>query len=215
MKAETTHLGNDSERSVPNGSESKPDSANASYGEQVAAAGAADPKGRPPVMDDAQLLALATSMAERLGRAPKIEELTKESGECQRQRASRILQKLREQIAARNIQRVIELPAELEAEMRRWIDRLKTLSAQQLAAEHVRFEERHQAGRNADKELIAELQVTLRQAREKLDTQTLVTNELLVTNRQFEDLSARLRSERDIARALAEDRMKIISQLKA
>lgn len=214
MKAETTHLGNDSERSVPNGSESKPASGNTSYGEQTTAPGAADPKGRPPVMDDAQLLALATSMAERLGRAPKIEELTKESGGCQRQRASRILQKLREQIVARNVQRMIELPAELEAEMRGWIDRLKTLSAQQLAAEHVRLEERHQVERDADKELIAELQVALRQAREKLDTQTLVTNELLVTNRQFEDLSARLRSERDIARALADDRLKIISQLK-
>ncbi|MGQ0699374.1 MAG: hypothetical protein ACT4PZ_14150 [Panacagrimonas sp.] len=216
MKPDRDPHQNVSERIVPNGSESrKPTTGKLATDKQGTSTGAPDPKGRPPVMDDPQLLALAMSMADRLGRAPKIEELIAESGGCQRQRASRVLQKLREQIAARNVRRVIELPAELETEMRGWIDRWKTISAQQLAAEHVRIEERHQAERAADKDLIVELQIALQDTRERLETQSRLTTELLATNRQIEDLSARLRTERDIARVLADDRMNIISQFKA
>lgn len=216
MKADQNPHRNDSEHNVPNGSEfRKPTTGKPATDKQATATGAADPKGRPPVMDDPQLLALATSMADRLGRAPKIEELIAESGGCQRQRASRILQKLREQIAARNVRGVIDLPAELETEMRGWIDRWKTISAQQLAAEHLRVEERHQAERDADKDLIVELQIALQDTRERLATQTRLTTELLATNLQIEDLSARLRTERDIARVLADDRLNIISQLRA
>lgn len=213
MKADPDQ--NNSERTVPNGSEpGKPRTEKPDADQRGASPGPSDPRGRPPVMDDAQLLALASSMADRLGRPPKIEELIAESGGCQRQRASRILQKLRAQIATRNVRGVIELPAELESEMRDWIDRWKTISAQQLAAEHSRVEERHQAERAADKDLIVELQIALQDTRERLATQTRLTNELLATNRQIEDLSARLRTERDIARVLADDRMNIISQLK-
>lgn len=216
MPAEPRPKRNDSEPSVPNGSESKTSPTGKSANDPAwAGSPVADPKGRPPVMDDGQLMDLATRLAERLGRAPKIEELISEAGGCQRQRASRILQKLREQMAARNVRSLIELPAELESEMRGWIDRWKTISAGQLAYEHARLEDRHEAERNADKDLIGELQVTLHDLREKLANQTRLTNELLAANRQVEDQSARLRAERDIARALADDRMSIISKLGA
>lgn len=215
MKPDQNPHRNDSEHNVPNGSEPrKPPTGQPIKDKQGTAPGAADPKGRPPVMDDAQLFALATSMADRLGRAPKIEELIAESGGCQRQRASRTLLKLREQIAARNVRGVIELPVELETEMRGWIDRWKTISAQQLAAEHVRVEERHQAERAADKDLIEELRIALHQTRERLATQTRLTNELMETNQQIEVLSSRLRAERDVAKALADDRMSIIEKFR-
>ncbi len=215
MPADAKPKQNDSERNVPNGSElKKPQGAKSANDPAWSGGPAADAKGRPPVMDDGQLLELATRMSERLGRAPKIEELIADAGGCQRQRASRILQKLREQMASRNVRSLIELPAELESEMRGWIDRWKTISAQQLAAVHARLEDRHELERTADKDLIGELQITLHDLREKLANQTRLTNELLAANRQIEDQSARLRAERDIARALADDRMAIISKMR-
>lgn len=50
--------------------------------------------------------------------------------------------------------------------------------------------------------------------REKLANQTRLTSELVAVNRQIEEKAARLLAERDIARALADDRMAIINQLK-
>lgn len=215
MRADARPRQNDSERNVPNGSEPRKPAPGKSVNDPTwSGATSTDPKGRPPVLDDGQLLDLATRTAERLGRAPKIEELISESGGCQRQRACRILQKLREQMAAKNVRSLIELPVELESEMRGCIDRWKTISAQQLASAHARMEDRHEAERAADKDLIGELQITLHDLREKLANQTRLTNELLAANRQIEEQSARMRAERDIARALADDRMSIISQFR-
>lgn len=100
MRAEVRAARKGSERSAPNNSETlKP--------------GAMDPKGRPPVMDDAQLMTLASSLTERLGRPPTLEALIEAAGGCQRQRASRTLKLLREKLAAKAVRNRIELPAEL------------------------------------------------------------------------------------------------------
>jgi hypothetical protein len=215
MPAEPKSNRNASELTVPNGSELKnPPTGKGANDARWSAGGTLDPKGRPPVMHDGRLFDLATRMADKLGRAPKIEELIAEAGGCQRQRASRVLRRQREQMAARSVQSLIELPAELESEMRRWIDRWKAISAQQLASEHARLEDRHEAQRDADQDLIGELQITLHDVREKLANQTRLTSELVAVNRQIEEKAARLLAERDIARALADDRMAIINQLK-
>lgn len=197
MRAEVRLDRNGSEPSVPNGSESgKP--------------GKLDPKGRPPVMDDAQLMTLATSLAEGLGRPPTLEALIEAAGGCQRQRASRTLKQLREQLAVKAVRSRIELPAELESELRGWLDRCQTLCAQQLAGEQARIDERHEQERTADRDLVAELQTSLRDLREALADQTRVATEVIAANRKLEEQVLRLKAERDIANALAEDRMAII-----
>ncbi len=188
MRAEARLDRNGSEPSVPNGSE-------------IRKPGTPDPKGRPPVMDDVQLMMLAKSLAERLGRPPTLEALIETAGGCQRQRASRILKLLREQLAAKAVRSRIELPAELESELRGWLDRCQTLCAQQLSAEQER---------TADRDLVAELQASLRDLREALADQTRVATEVIAANRKLEEQVLRLKAERDIANALSEDRMAII-----
>lgn len=197
MRAEVMPVRNGSELSVPNGSENRK-------------ARALDPKGRPPVMDDAQLMGLATALAERLGRPPTLEALIEAAGGCQRQRASRTLKLLREQLAAQAVRSRIELPAEFESELRGWLDRCQTLCAQQLSAEQARIDDRHEQERAADRDLVAELQTSLRDLREALADQTRVATEVIAANRKLEDQVARLKAERDIANALSADRMAII-----
>ncbi len=197
MRAEARLDRNGSEPSVPNGSE-------------IRKPGTPDPKGRPPVMDDVQLMMLAKSLAERLGRPPTLEALIETAGGCQRQRASRILKLLREQLAAKAVRSRIELPAELESELRGWLDRCQTLCAQQLSAEQARIDERHEQERTADRDLVAELQASLRDLREALADQTRVATEVIAANRKLEEQVLRLKAERDIANALSEDRMAII-----
>lgn len=216
MRAESSPHRNGSERSVPNGSKPSKSTAHAAANDAHGAGKAtSDAKGRPPVLDDEQLMTLAASLADRLGRPPKLEELISEAGGCQRQRASRILQKLREQMAAKVIRNTIELPADLESEMKGWMARCLALSAQQLAAEHVRLTERHEQERAADKDLVSELQTSLHDLREALANQTRMTTETIAVNRKLEERVSQLRAERDIAQAVADDRMSIISQLKA
>lgn len=215
MRAESPTHRNGSERSVPKGS--KPagtPGAAAANDADGAGKTTSEPKGRRPVLNDEQLMALAESLSERLGRAPKLEELIAETGGCQRQRASRTLQKLREQIAAKVIRSRIELPADLESELKGWMGRCMTLCAQQLAAEHARITEQHDQERAADKDLVSEMQASLHDLRESLANQTRVATEVIAVNRKLEEQVAQIRAERNIAQALADDRMKIISQLK-
>lgn len=197
MRADGRLDRNGSEPFIPNGSE-------------IGKPGTPDPKGRPPVMDDAQLMTLATTLSERLGRPPTLEALIQAAGGCQRQRASRTLKLLREQLAAKAVRSRIELPAELESELRGWLERCQMLCAQQLSAEQARIDERHEQERTADRDLVAELQTSLRELREALADQTRVATEVIAANRKLEEQVLRLKAERDIANALADDRMAII-----
>jgi hypothetical protein len=213
MPAESSHHRNGSERSVPNGSKpSKGTGSAAANDPHGAGKPASDAKGRTPVLDDEQLL--AASLADRLGRPPKLEELISEAGGCQRQRASRILQKLREHMAAKVIRNTINLPADLESEMKGWMVRCLSLSAQQLAAEHARLTEQHEQERAADKDLVTELQTSLHDLREALANQTRMATETIAVNRKLEEKVSQLRAERDIAQAVADDRLAIIEKLR-
>ncbi|MDH4459463.1 MAG: hypothetical protein QE272_12250 [Nevskia sp.] len=197
MRADVRLDRNGSECSVPNDSE-------------IGKPGQSDPKGRPPVMDDVQLMTMTTSLSGRLGRPPTREALIEAAGGCQRQRANWTLKLLREQVAATAVRSRIELPAELESELRCWLERCLTVCAQQLAVEQARIDERHEQERTADRDLVNELQTSLRDLREALADQTLVATEVIAANRKLEEQVMRLKAERDIANALSEDWMAII-----
>lgn len=166
------------------------------------------PTGRPALLDDDQLLELATDLNQRLGRPPRIEELIEAAGGCQRQRASRAIRALRERLAATAVRSLLVLPNDLEAEHRVWIDRWMNLAAQRLAGEHAQLIERHDEKTQKAQDLLAEQNTVIRGLRESLADQQRIAAELAQAATDLNLQISQLRNERDIALALAEDRLK-------
>lgn len=70
--------------------------------------------GRPPVLNDQALDDLVVLMHRNAGRLPRVDELIAEAGGCQRQRASKAIQRARANVAQRELLSVLRLPIELE-----------------------------------------------------------------------------------------------------
>lgn len=188
---------------VPNGSKvSSPD--------RGAAANDAGrgPTGRPAVLDDEQLMDLALELNKRLGRPPRIDELIDASGGCQRQRASRTIRELRERLAATAVRSMLVLPQDLEAEHRAWIDRWMNLAADRLSAEHAVLVERHEEKWQKAQDLLSEQNLVIQGLRESLADQQRIAAELTQSVQQLTAQATQLRGERDVALAIAEDRLK-------
>jgi len=67
--------------------------------------------GRPPVLDDEALDELAVMLQRQLGRLPRLDELIEEAGGCQRQRASKAVQRIRSGAAQLQLQEILRLPS--------------------------------------------------------------------------------------------------------
>ncbi len=169
--------------------------------------------GRPPVLTDEQLDALALELNSSLGRPPKIEELIAASGGCQRQRASRTIQRLREGLAAKSVQSMLVLAPELEGQMRQWIERLMSSAAKQLATEHARLIYEHDQNEAASKELIQEQQLVVSGLREQLADHQRITSELAAESQRLKLAVGQMTAERDIAQAVAADRLALLEKL--
>ena len=202
MSAKRSTAGNGLSGTVPNGSK-VPNSG---------PWGANDPRhgptGRPAILDDEQLVELAGELNQRLGRPPRIEELIAAAGGCQRQRACRAIQALRERLAASAVRSMLVLPQDLEAEHRAWIDRWMNLAAQRLAGEHALLVERHDEKSQKAQDLIAEQHLVIKGLRESLADQQRIASELAQAVNDLNALASQLRGERDVALALAEDRLR-------
>lgn len=203
MSAKRSISGNSLGGTVPNGSKVP------NAGQQ---APANDPRhgpmGRPAILDDEQLLELAGELNQRLGRPPRLEELIEAAGGCQKQRASRAIRALRERLAAAAVRSMLVLPPELEAEHRAWIDRWMRAAAERLSGEHALLVERHDEKLQKTQDLLAEQNLVIKGLRESLADQQRIAGELAQSVNELNALAGKLRSERDVALALAEDRLK-------
>lgn len=168
--------------------------------------------GRPAVLDDDALLTLAEELNRTLGRPPRLDELIQASGGCQRQRASRTIRRLRENLASKSVRALLLMPPELESDIRQWIDRWMVSAAQQLAAEHAELLASHDQAIERANDLIGEQQTVIAELREGTADQQRMTSELLVRNQALGQEVQKLIAERDIAHALAEDRLKLIER---
>ncbi|MDM4772949.1 hypothetical protein [Solimonas sp. SE-A11] len=202
MSAKRSPSGNGSNGTVPNGSK-VPNS-----GQQAANDPRQGPTGRPAILDDEQLLELAAELNQRLGRPPRIEELIEAAGGCQKQRASRAIRALRERLAAAAVHSMLVLPPELEAEHRAWIDRWMRVAAERLSGEHALLVERHDDKVQKAQDLLEEQNLVIKGLRESLADQQRIAAELAQSVGKLEAMTSKLRGERDVALALAEDRLR-------
>jgi hypothetical protein len=170
--------------------------------------------GRPPVLDDSELDALAQRLSRQLGRPPRLHELTEAAGGCQRQRASRAVQRLRLGIAEKAVRSQIVLPPQLEVELRAWVERWLQVAALQMREVHAEFEQRHEETLLDAQDLLSEQTAQLTHMRERLEDQARMTGELLAANKTLQAQIAQARAERDIANAVSEELRGVIDTLK-
>jgi hypothetical protein len=173
-----------------------------------------DAGGRPPVLTDDQLYALAGELLKHLGRPPRLNELIEHSGGCQRQRASRILQQQRLALAEKAVRSQLILPQDLEAEHRAWVDRWMQVAATQLAERHAQLDAEHERAIVAANELIAEQHQTLAELREQLEDQRRIAGELAARTRDLTTETSQLRAERDVALAVSDERLRLLDALR-
>lgn len=202
MSAKRSPSGNGLNGTVPNGSK-VPNS-----GQQAANDPGHGPTGRPAILDDEQLLELAGELNQRLGRPPRLEELIEAAGGCQKQRASRAIRALRERLAAAAVRSMLVLPPDLEAEHRAWIDRWMRVAAERLSGEHALLVERYDEKLQKAQDLLEEQSLVIRGLRESLADQQRIAAELALSVSDLNAQIGKLRSERDVALALAEDRLR-------
>lgn len=202
MSAKRSPSSNGLNGTVPNGSKGP----NSGPGATANDAGHG-PIGRPSILDDDQLLELAAELNKRLGRPPRIEELIEAAGGCQRQRASRAIRELRERLAASAVRSMLVLPQDLEAEHRAWVDRWMQVAADRLAGEHAVLIERHDEKWQKAQDLLTEQHLVIRGLRESLADQQRIAAELAQSVKELNAEAAKLRSERDVALAIAADRL--------
>ena len=202
MSAKRSPSGNGSNGTVPNGSK-VPNS-----GQQAANDPGHGPTGRPAILDDEQLLELTGELNQRLGRPPRLEELIEAAGGCQKQRASRAIRALRERLAAAAVRSMLTLPPDLEAEHRAWVDRWMRVAAERLSGEHALLVERHDEKLQKAQDLLEEQNLVIRGLRESLADQQRIAAELAQSVSELQAITNKLRGERDVALALAEDRLR-------
>lgn len=204
---------NRSESTVPNGSElplGHPHklSANNPNGRPDALGG------RPPVLNDDELYSVAEALNRHLGRPPRLQELVEQSGGCQRQRASRAIQRLRHTQAEMAVRSQLVLSQELEAELRSWIERWMRVAAKQLSESQARMEEDHEHNMLRNQDLLAEQHEAISQLREQLEDQRRIATELLVRNRQLGDEVQTVRAEHTITQAVSDERYRLLQALR-
>ncbi|WP_299689708.1 hypothetical protein [Hydrocarboniphaga sp.] len=170
------------------------------------------PVGRPAVLDDAALLALAEDLNRTLGRPPRLDELIHAAGGCQRLRASRGIRQLREQLAAKSVRSQLLLPADMESELRQWVDRWMASAARQLSEAHAQLQATHDEAQDRASDMIAEQQAILAELKERVADRERIGAELLARNQALGLELQRMAAERDIAIAVAEDRLKLIER---
>lgn len=198
-RAEGLTVPNHSERSVRNGSEPANDSSWKPAG------------GRPAVLSDAQLLELAHQLMSTLGRPPRLTELIQAAGGCQRQRASRAIQSLREAMGGRAVRSQLILPPILETQLRSWIDTWMDAAAQQLAQVQADLQQTHDEQQDKAAEMIQEQQHLLQNQRERLSDAERMLSELSAENQRLNLELGKLKAERDIALAVADERLRQLS----
>ncbi|MDP9139959.1 MAG: hypothetical protein M3O62_04110 [Pseudomonadota bacterium] len=213
MATKKATVPNGSELPVPNRSELSRTAAAGVSNEGRWSAGTAAPMGRPPVLGDGDLDALAAELNGSLGRPPKLEELVVASGGCQRQRASRAIQRLRENLAAKSVQSTLVLPPIFEAELRRWMDRVMSMAATELAGEHARLISEHEHQGQADQELVHEQQIVIQDLRERLADQQRIGTELMAETQRLRVDKAQIAAELAIATALGDDRLRLFDKM--
>lgn len=202
MSAKRSASGNGLGGTVPNGSK-VPNS-----GQQSANDSGHGPTGRPAILDDEQLLELAGELNQRLGRPPRLEELIEAAGGCQKQRASRAIRALRERLAAAAVRSMLVLPPDLEAEHRAWVDRWMRVAAERLSGEHALLIERHDEKNQKAQDLLTEQNLVIKGLRESLADQQRIAAELAQSVRELNALTAKLTGERDVALAIAAERLR-------
>lgn len=170
--------------------------------------------GRPPVLDDDELYALAESLNRRLGRPPKLQELTDESGGCQRQRASRAIHRLRNTQAEAAVRSQLVLPQELEVELRSWTERWLRVAAMQLSESQAQMDERHEHAMLRNQDLLAEQHEAISQLREQIEDQRRIATELLVRNRQLTEDLQKVCAEHTITQAVSDERYRLLEALR-
>lgn len=159
--------------------------------------------GRPPVLDDEALDELAVMLQRQLGRLPRLDELIEEAGGCQRQRASKAVQRIRSGAAQLQLQEILRLPSGLEQLQRRWIDRWMNAAAAQLADHHADLTARHDEKVEALEAVISEQHRALSSIQDQKADLERMTDELLQVREADRGLIERLTAERDIAERLA------------
>jgi protein involved in polysaccharide export with SLBB domain len=162
--------------------------------------------GRPPVLNDRALDDLVVLMHRKSGRLPRLDELIAEAGGCQRQRASKALQRARSGEAERELMDVLRLPAELEQLQRRWIEQWMQAAAGQLADRHADLVAKHDEQIEALEALISEQHRALTSLRDQRADLERMTDELLKARDDDRLQIERLAAERDIAERLARGR---------
>lgn len=146
--------------------------------------------GRPPVLNDDELLMLARKLSDQAGRAPRADELITSAGGCQRKRALQAIRHIREEQAQRELASQLKLPTRIEQSLRGLMAQWLELAAAQLAAEH--------AERTA--KLTQKEDAFIAQMEERREAEALLRQQLLDRERITAELTQRLTQlERDYA----------------
>lgn len=171
------------------------------------------PIGRTPMKSDAELLEVAKRLTDKLGRLPRTQELVDQAGGCQRQRAIRTIQLLRTQMAEKSVRSQLVIPPFLQDELQtifaRWLDCAASQLAEKQAEAEAKLEEKLTAANDAVLEKAD--RIVFLQARLK-DLEHL-QQELFAGGDQQKREISQLRSERDRATALAEERQRVLDTL--
>lgn len=171
--------------------------------------------GRHPVMSDDDLLSLARTLFERVGRAPTASELMGAAGGCQKQRALRAIRVVSLEWAERAVRSQLVLPESFEHELRDLSRRWLTLAAEQLAEKHLDAERRADEKAATLGALVEELQARIQELEIQLESEREAQDKLRELNRQ---LAVRIaETEADLVRfqTLADERERVINQLSA
>lgn len=160
------------------------------------------------MLDDQQLLALAQQLMVQIGRPPRLGELVEAAGGCQRQRASRAIAKLREAVAEKAVRSRLIMPPILEAQLRSWVESWMETAATQLAQIHAQLQQAHDDESNTASEMIQEQQAVLQTQREHIADLERMLSELSTQNQRLTVEIGQVRAERDIAQAVAEERLR-------
>lgn len=169
--------------------------------------------GRPPVMNDEQLLGLCTELNARLGRPPRAEELIQAAGGCQRSRALSAIKALKLDLARRAVRSQITFPPELEQALRAQLSSWLDLASRQLSAIHLDESERTESKISAYRALIDEIEGRSRSLAESIRDRDRILVDLRGRAESAEAMLTAERMARAQAEAVATERERIIAQL--
>lgn len=170
--------------------------------------------GRPPVMNDDELRHLADQLNSKHGRPPRAEELIAAAGGCQRKRALAAIKKLKLDLAQRAVRSRLVFHQDVEhalrAQMASWLD----LASSHLAAQHLDESERTEAKLATQAALIEELQTKVRLLQEGIGDRERMVAEFRARAEAADASLARAQEAQVRAEVLAEERARILNQLR-